>query len=37
MLNLFIKIILGSPLILILRYGLAGHTILALDPTAEIY
>ena len=37
MLNLFIEIILRRRLILILWNPLAGHTILALDPPAEIY
>jgi hypothetical protein len=30
-------ILFSSNLVLILGHGLAGHTILALDPTAEIY
>ena len=37
MLNLFIKIVLWARLILILWNRLAGHTILPLDPPAEIY
>jgi hypothetical protein len=37
MLDLFIEIILRSRLILILGDRFAGHTILALNPPAEIY
>jgi hypothetical protein len=37
MLDLLIDIICGARLILILRHGLSGHTILAFDPFTEIY
>jgi hypothetical protein len=37
MLDLFIEIILRGRLILILWNRLAGHTVLALNPPAEIY
>jgi hypothetical protein len=36
-LELFIEILRGARLILFLRHGLSGHTILALDPFTEIY
>jgi len=36
MLELFIELIRRARLILFLRNGLAGHTILALNPAAEI-
>lgn len=32
-----VLILFSCTLILVLRHGLAGHTILALDPPAEIY
>ena len=37
MLELSIEILRGARLILFLGHGLAGHTILALDPFTEVY
>jgi hypothetical protein len=37
MLDLFIELILRGRLILIVWDRLTGHTILALDPPAEVY
>ena len=37
MLNLVLELVCRARLIWILGYGLAGHTILALDPPAEVY
>jgi len=35
--KLFLALIISRSLILFLWHGLAGHTILALDPFAEVY